>query len=124
MIAGLTGLTLLCTSAPFNAFAAEGVSSHSLPGAVGDIFLAVPPEPGLLAANMLWYQTGSTDIALIGGLVSLGIDLDLFLNLTSLTYGRLRERYEVVMEPEAQGEPLADGVSPSVSTNERTTCWC
>jgi len=86
VIAGLAGLTLLCASAPFNTFAAEGASSHYLPGAVGDIFLAVPPEPGLQAANMFWYQTGSTDIALIEGQVSLGIDLDLFLNLTSLTY--------------------------------------
>jgi hypothetical protein len=85
-IAGLTGLTLLCASAPFNAFAAEGASSHYLPGAVGDIFLAVPPEPGLLVANTFWYQTGSTDIALLEGQVSLGMDLDLFLNLTSVTY--------------------------------------
>ncbi len=30
-------------------------------------------------------------------------------------YRRLRERYEVVMEPESQGEPGADRVSPSVS---------
>jgi len=85
-IAGLAGLTLLCSSVAFDTFAAEGASSHYLPGAVGDIFLAVPPEPGLQAANVLWYQTGNTDIALIDGLVTLGIDLDLFLNLTSLTY--------------------------------------
>jgi hypothetical protein len=85
-IAGLAGLTLLCASASFNTFAAEGASSHYLPGALGDMFLAVPPEPGLLAANMLWYQSGSTDIALIDGQITLGIDLDLFLNLTSLTY--------------------------------------
>ena len=85
-IAGLAGLTVLCTSAPSTTFAAEGASSHYLPGAVGDIFLAVPPEPGLQAANMLWYQTGNTDVALIDGQLTLGIDLDLFLNLTSLTY--------------------------------------
>ena len=85
-IAGLAGLTLLCTSAPFNTFAAEGASSHYLPGAVGDIFLAVPPEPGWLVADTLWYQTGSTDIALLEGQVALGMDLDLFLNLTALTY--------------------------------------
>ncbi|NEV64334.1 SphA family protein [Thiorhodococcus minor] len=35
---------------------------------------------------MLWYQTGSTAVALIDGQLTLGIDLDLFLNLTSLTY--------------------------------------
>ena len=85
-IAGLAGLTLLFTAGPSTSFAAEGASSHYLPGAVGDIFLAVPPEPGLLVANTFWYQTGSTDIALLEGQVSLGMDLDLFLNLTSVTY--------------------------------------
>ena len=85
-IAGLAGLAIVCTSAPSTTFAAEGASSHYLPGAVGDIFLAVPPEPGLQAANTFWFQTGNTDVALIDGQVTLGIDLDLFLNLTSLTY--------------------------------------
>jgi len=85
-IAVLTGLAVLCLSAPSTTFAAEGAASHYLPGAGGDIFLAVPPEPGLLAANTFWYQTGSAEVALIEGQVSLGIDLDLFLNLTSLTY--------------------------------------
>ena len=85
-IAGLAGLTLLCTSASFNTFAAEGASSHYLLGAIGDIFLAFPPEPGYQVANMIWYQTGNTDVAVIDGQVTLGIDLDLFLNITSLTY--------------------------------------
>jgi hypothetical protein len=85
-IAGLVGLAILFASAPSATFAAEGASSHYLPGAGGDIFLAVPPEPGLQAANTLWYQTGSTGVAVLEGRVSLGIDLDLFLNLTSLTY--------------------------------------
>ena len=31
--------------------AAEGASSHYLPGANIDIFLALPPEPGFLLAN-------------------------------------------------------------------------
>jgi len=85
-IAVLAGLSVFCAAAPSTTFAAEGASSHYLPGAGGDIFLAVPPEPGLQAANTFWYQTGSTGLALIEGQVSLGIDLDLFLNLTSLTY--------------------------------------
>ena len=85
-IAGLAGLGILCTSAPTAIFAAEGAASHYLPGAVGDIFLAVPPEPGLVAANTFWYQTGSTDVAILEGQVSLGIDLDLILNLASLSY--------------------------------------
>jgi len=85
-MAGLVVLTIICASVPSVTFAAEGASSHYLPGAGGDIFLAVPPEPGLQAANTLWYQTGSTDVAILEGRVSLGIDLDLFLNLTSLAY--------------------------------------
>ena len=85
-MAGLVVLTILCASVPSVTFAAEGASSHYLPGAGGDIFLAVPPEPGLQAANTLWYQTGSTDVAILEGVVSLGIDLDLFLNLISLAY--------------------------------------
>ncbi|MCG6892200.1 MAG: transporter [Desulfobacteraceae bacterium] len=85
-VAGLAGLAILCTSAPSTSLAAEGASSHYLPGAGGDIFLAVPPEQGLTAANTFWFQTGSTDVALLEGRVSLGIDLDLFLNLASLSY--------------------------------------
>ena len=85
-IAGLAGLAILFASAPLTTFAAEGASSHYLPGAGGDIFLALPPEPGLQVANTFWYQTGNTDIALIEGQVSLGMNLDLLLNLTSLTY--------------------------------------
>jgi len=85
-IAGLAGLVIVGTSAPSTSFAAEGASSHYLPGAGGDIFLAVPPKPGLVVANTFWYQTGSADAALIEGKVSLGLDLDLFLNLTALSY--------------------------------------
>ncbi len=85
-LAALMGSVILCASAPTATYAAEGASSHYLPGAVGDIFLAVPPEPGLQAANMFWYQTGSTDVAVLEGQVSLGIDLDLFLNLASFSY--------------------------------------
>jgi hypothetical protein len=85
-MAGLVALTILYGCVPSVTFAAEGASSHYLPGAGGDIFLAVPPEPGLQAANTFWYQTGSADAALLEGRVSLGIDLDLFLNLVSLAY--------------------------------------
>jgi len=79
-------LTIFCASIPSAVFAAEGASSHYLPGAVGDIFLAVPPEPGFTAANTFWYQTGSTEAALLEGQLTLGLDLDLFLNLVSLSY--------------------------------------
>ena len=84
---GLLASTLLCTAVvPSATFAAEGAASHYLPGAGGDIFLALPPDPGLQVANTFWYQTGSTDVALIEGKVGLGMDLDLFLNLAALTY--------------------------------------
>jgi len=85
-LAALLGSFILCMSSPTATYAAEGASSHYLPGAVGDIFLAVPPEPGFTAANTFWYQTGSTGTALLEGQLSLGLDLDLFLNLASLSY--------------------------------------
>jgi hypothetical protein len=68
------------------AHAAEGGNSHYLPGAVGDIFLAVPPEPGTQIANVVWFQSGSIGTALIEGQVGLDLDVDTFINLTSLTY--------------------------------------
>ncbi len=85
-VAALMGLVTFWVFSPPAAFAAEGASSHYLPGAVGDIFLAVPPEPGFTAANTFWYQTGTTGAALLEGQLSLGLDLDLFLNLASLSY--------------------------------------
>lgn len=84
-------LTLLASSLVVAAIgdtarAAEGGGSHYLPGAIGDIFLALPPEPGFQAANVFWYQSGSTGSALLEGQASLDLDLSLFLNITSLTY--------------------------------------
>ena len=67
-MAGLVVLTIICASVPSFTFAAEGASSHYLPGAVGDIFLAVPPEPGLQVADLLYYQTGSTGQAVLEGI--------------------------------------------------------
>ena len=66
--------------------AAEGGGSHYLPGAVGDIFLALPPEPGLQVANVSWFQTGSMGATLLEGQVGLDLGVDTFINLTSLTY--------------------------------------
>jgi hypothetical protein len=85
-ITGLAWLAVLYISAPSATYAAEGASSHYLPGAIGDIFLAVPPEPGFLVADTLWFQTGSTDVAVLEGLVTFGMDLDLLLNLASASY--------------------------------------
>ena len=66
--------------------AAEGASSHYLPGANIDIFLALPPEPGFLVANTFWYQSGNVGEAVLEGQVELNLDLNTFLNLTALTY--------------------------------------
>ena len=66
--------------------AAEGASSHYLPGANIDIFLALPPEPGFLVANTFWYQSGNVGEAVLEGQVELNLDINTFLNLTALTY--------------------------------------
>jgi len=66
--------------------AAEGAASHYLPGANGDIFLAVAPQPGFQVADTLWYQSGNTGIAVLEGHIDLGLDVSTFLNLTALTY--------------------------------------
>lgn len=86
LVSSLLALSLFCALAPSAAFAAEGGASHYLPGAGGDILLAAPPEPGLQGAYMLWYQSGSTDVSILEGRVSFGLDLDLFLNIASLSY--------------------------------------
>lgn len=66
--------------------AAEGASSHYLPGTAGDFGLAVPPEPGLQVANVVWYQTGSVGQTVLQGQVDVGLDLDLVLDLVVATY--------------------------------------
>lgn len=68
------------------ALGAEGGASHYLPGAGGDMLLAVPPAPGLTVANTVWFQTGEIDSAVLGGRAKLGLDLDLALNLASAAY--------------------------------------
>ncbi|MEJ2470896.1 MAG: transporter [Desulfuromonadales bacterium] len=86
VISGLMALSMLFAFNPSAVFAAEGAASHYLPGAGGDILLAVPPEPGLQGAYTLWYQSGSTDVSVLEGRVTFGLDLDLFLNLAALSY--------------------------------------
>ncbi|WP_170424975.1 SphA family protein [Ruegeria arenilitoris] len=66
--------------------AAEGGGSHYLPGVLGDIFLALPPEPGFQVANVSWFQTGSLGTTLLEGQVGLDLDTDTFINMTSLAY--------------------------------------
>lgn len=66
--------------------AAEGASSHFIPGAAGDIALAQSPKPGLQVAYSAWFQTGSVGTAVLQGRVDLNLDLDLFLNLAAGSY--------------------------------------
>ena len=66
--------------------AAEGASSHYLPGANVDIFLGLPPEPGFVVANTFWYQSGNAAKAVLEGQVDLNLDVGTFLNLSALTY--------------------------------------
>ena len=66
--------------------AAEGGFSFFLPGAAGDIALALEPEPGVLVANTLFVQSGAANAAVLQGRVNLGLDLDLALNIVAATY--------------------------------------
>jgi hypothetical protein len=49
--------------------AAEGGSSHYLPGVAGDIAIAQPPGPGLQVANTVWVQSGNVHKAVLQGQV-------------------------------------------------------
>jgi hypothetical protein len=53
------------------ALAAEGASSHYLPGTAADFCLAIPPSPGLQAANVLWIQSGKVGAAVLQGQASI-----------------------------------------------------
>lgn len=66
--------------------AAEGGSSHYLPGSVGDLMLAVPPEPGFVVADMVFVQSGSVDRAVLSGRVDLDLDADVVLNFVTGAY--------------------------------------
>jgi hypothetical protein len=66
--------------------AAEGGSSHYLPGAAGDLLLAAPPPPGLLAANTVWWQSGSAGAVVLQGQVNVGLDVDVVLDLAAFSY--------------------------------------
>ena len=77
---------LSSVAAPRVTHAAEGASSHFIAGGNGDIFLAVPPEPGFLVANTFWYQSGNVGETVLEGRVELNLDIGTFLNLTVLTY--------------------------------------
>ncbi len=66
--------------------AAEGGMSLYLPGAAGDLLLALSPGPGLQASQGFFVQTGSVDRTVRQGEVNLGLDVEIFLNFTGLAY--------------------------------------
>jgi hypothetical protein len=82
--AGVLATALVAAAGP--ALAAEGASSHYLPGMAGDILIAVPPKPGFAAGATLWYQSGEVGAAVLQGRVDLGLDLDLTLGLAAGSY--------------------------------------
>ncbi len=69
-----------------SAEAAEGGSSHYLPGVIGEVLFAVAPQPGFLVANTVWFQSGDMGIAVLQGQVDFNLDLDLVLNLVAASY--------------------------------------
>jgi hypothetical protein len=70
----------------WRATGAEGASSLYLPGVVGDILVALPPEPGLTVAGIAYVQAGDAGKAVLQGVVDLGIDLDIALGIVGATY--------------------------------------
>jgi hypothetical protein len=69
-----------------SAEAAEGGSSHYLPGMAGDTLLAVTPQQGFLVANTVWIQSGNAGAAVLQGRVNLNLDVDTVLNIVAATY--------------------------------------
>ena len=65
---------------------AEGGMSLYLPGAAGDMLLALSPEPGVQADQGLFVQTGSVGGTVRQGQVNLRLDADVVLNLTGASY--------------------------------------
>ena len=69
-----------------SAEAAEGGSSHYLPGTAGDLLIAVAPHPGFLIANTVWFQSGKAGAVASQGVSKLDLNLDIKLNLLAGTY--------------------------------------
>jgi hypothetical protein len=69
-----------------SAEAAEGGSSHYLPGVIGEVLFAVPPQPGFLVANTVWFQSGDLGKAVLEGQVDFGLDVDVVLDLVAAAY--------------------------------------
>jgi hypothetical protein len=83
-LAILVALALLARGE--SAQAAEGASSHYLPGVAGDIAIAQTPAPGLQIANTVWVQSGNAHRAVLQGQAEAGLDLDVVLDLVAGSY--------------------------------------
>jgi hypothetical protein len=66
--------------------AAEGAASHYLPGSIGDFGIALVPEPGLQVANIVWWQSGDVGTTLLQGVVDIGVNVDVVLDLAAANY--------------------------------------
>ncbi len=66
--------------------AAEGASSHYLPGVAGDLGFALPPEPGVQLVNIAFVQSGDVGAAVLQGAVNTGLDLTVALDLVGGFY--------------------------------------
>ncbi len=69
-----------------SAEAAEGASSHYLPGVLGEVLFAVSPQPGFLVANTVWFQSGDVSTAVLQGQVDFDLDMETVLNILAATY--------------------------------------
>lgn len=69
-----------------SAMAAEGASSLYLPGAAGDIAMALPTKPGFQVSNAIFIQAGDVNRAVLQGAVNAELELDIVLNFTGLSY--------------------------------------
>jgi hypothetical protein len=66
--------------------AAEGGYSNYVPGTYGDFGLALEPAAKLTLRNDLYYYGADTARALRSGALTLGVDLEFVLNMTTLLY--------------------------------------
>lgn len=85
-IGRVLGLMATLACAGETATAAEGGASLYLPGAAGDILLAVPPKPGAAVTGGVFIQSGSAGSVVLQGAVNLGLDLDIVLNTVGASY--------------------------------------
>lgn len=83
---GLAACLVAGVPAADRADAAEGGSSHYIPGIAGDLGLALPPRPGAQVANVVWVQSGDVDRAVLQGRVNTALDMTVVLDLAMASY--------------------------------------